>query len=626
MGVRFQVPRKALLVRFLMHPAGKILLVLLILGVVLSIGTFTFYYARYARLIDTKLRAGAFESTSMIFAAPTPVALGDVLTAAEVVEQLRRSGYTESRTNPLGWYHLRDDAVEIFPGQESYFDQEAGVIRFSDGRVSQIISLRDNSERHEYQLEPELVTNLFDKKREKRRIVVFRDLPKVLVNAVVSAEDKRFFQHAGFDPLRIMKAAYVDLKERRKEEGASTLSMQLARSFWLDQRKTWRRKAAEVLITMHLEQKLTKEEIFEYYANEVDLGRKGSFSIRGFGEAAQAYFNKDVRDLTLAEAATLAGVIQRPSFTNPIRWPERAQRRRNIVLQMMHENGYITDQQYAEAISTPLTVVKGGGGSSDAPYFVDLVNDELQDRFQDRDFQSNTYRIYTTLDLDLQRDATEAVRIGLQETDEILNRRRKGRNADLPEAQVALVALDPKTGEVRALVGGRSYGNSQLNRALAKRQPGSAFKPFVYAAALEAALQGRLPDFTPLTTVMDEPTTFWFDDKPYEPGNFKQEYYGAVTVRQALTKSLNIPTVKVAEMTGYESVVDLARRAGMNLRIKPTPAVALGAYEVTPIEVAGAYTVFVNHGVHAAPYWLKSVRDEKGQVLYSGSSKTESVL
>jgi penicillin-binding protein 1B len=625
LGIRFQIPRKALLVRFLMHPAGKILLTLTVLFGTVSLGMFTFYYLRFSRLIDRKLNIGPFQNTSMIFAAPPVVSAGDPLTAEEVVNQLRRSGYTESRTNSLGWYHLRPDAVEVFPGPDSYFDQEAGVIRFSSGRVSRIISLRDNTERTQYMLEPELVTNLFDKNREKRRLVAFPDIPKVLVNAVVSAEDKRFFQHSGFDPLRIIKAAYVDLKEGRKEQGASTLSMQLARSLWLDQQKTWRRKAAEVLITLHLEQRLTKEQIFEYYANQVDLGRKGSFAIRGFGEGAQAYFAKDIRELTLAEAATLAGLIQRPSFTNPIRWPERARARRNIVLALMRENGFATERDYADAASSPLTVVRGGGGSSDAPYFVDLVNDELQDRFQDHDFQSSSYRVYTTLDLNLQRDANEAVRIGSQEVDEHLQRRRK-RNPNLPEAQVALVALDPLTGEIKALVGGRNYGVSQLDRALAKRQPGSAFKPFVYAAALEAALQGRLPDFSPLTTVVDEPTTFWFDDKPYTPGNFKEEYRGTVTVRQAISKSMNVPTVKVAEMTGYDSVVDLARRSGMNLRIQPTPAVALGAYEVTPIEVAGAYTVFANQGVRAKPYWIKLVRDDKGRIMHNYTPQTEAVL
>ena len=197
--------------------------------------------------------------------------------------------------------------------------------------------------------------------------------------------------------------------------------------FWLNQAKTWKRKAAEVLITFQLEQKLTKEEIFEFYANQIDLGRRGSFAIRGFGEGAQAYFGKDLRDVTLPEAAMLAGLIQRPSFTNPIRWPDRARARRNVVLGLMRENGYITEQQYKEASAAPLTVARGGAESTDAPYFVDLVNDELQDEFQEHDFQARFYRVYTTLDMDLQRDAAEAVRIGMKEVDEQVRRQRRFR-------------------------------------------------------------------------------------------------------------------------------------------------------------------------------------------------------
>ncbi len=616
MAIRFRVPRNAMLVRFLIHPVGKLFLVLAVLCGAVGLGTFTYYYTKYAWLIDEKLARGPYETTSMIFAAPKVVWLGEEITREEIAAQLRRSGYTESSRNPLGWYHLRENAIEIFPGRDSYFDPEPGVIKFDGGRVVEIVSLRDNTARTQYLLEPELITNLFNRNREKRRPVRFEDIPKVLVNAVIAAEDKRFFQHSGFDPLRIVKAAYVDLKERRMEQGASTLSMQLARSLWLDTRKTWRRKAAEVLITLHLEQKLTKEQIFEYYANHVDLGRRGSFAIRGFGEAARAYFGKDLRELTLPEAATLAGLIQRPSYTNPVRWPERARARRNVVLALMRENRFITEEEYAAAAAAPLTVVKGGGESSDAPYFVDLVNDELQERFQDHDFQGSSYRIYTTLDLNLQRAAAEAVRLGLEEVDQQIERRWRGRKGPHPQAQVALVALDPHTGEVKALVGGRDYGQSQLNRVLARRQPGSAFKPFVYAAALNTALEGRSDYLTPVSTIPDVPTTFWFDDKPYTPANYKNEYHGAVTLRQALVKSLNVPTVKVAETVGYDAVVDLAVRCGLNMRIKPTPAVALGAYEVTPLEVAGAYTVFANQGIYVAPNWLKLVRDQSGRILY----------
>jgi penicillin-binding protein 1B len=625
-GVRVQIPRKATLVRVLRHPIGKFFLVSFAAVFTLGLLVFTFYYFKFSRMIDEKLAGGPFPTTSMLFSAPKAVMVGDEMTPDEILNQLRRSGYGESKTNRMGWYHVRPDAVEIFPGPDSYFDQEAGVVKLEEGRVTQIISLRDNSERTQYLLEPELITNLFDRKREKRRIVRFADIPKVLVNAVISAEDKRFFQHAGFDPLRIIKSAYVDIRDGRRSQGASTLSMQLARTLWLDQAKTWKRKIAETLITLHLEQKLTKQEIFEYYSNHIDVGRRGSFSIRGFGEASQAFFSKDIRELTLAEAATLAGMVQRPSYTNPYRWPERARARRNVVLSLMRENGLITDRDYAEASASPLALARGGGESLDAPYFVDMVNDDLQERFQDHDFQSRSYRVYTTLDLNLQRAAAEAVRLGMQEVDTHIRARYRKGATEIPEAQVALVALDPLTGEVKALIGGRNYGMSQLNRALAKRQPGSVFKPFVYAAALNTAVDGGPKLVTVMTTVVDEPTTFWFDNKPYEPNNYKNEFHGQVTLRQALSKSMNVPAVKVAEMVGYESVVELARNAGMNLNIQATPAVALGAYDVTPVEVAGAYTIFAGGGTAVKPSFIQFIRDQKGVGIYEHKPERKPVL
>lgn len=610
-----------------MSPAGRIAIgVSAGLALVLCI-TFAFYYVRYARLIDHKLRVGPFQSTSMVFAAPRVVAVGDELTPEDIISQLRRSDYSESSANRMGWYHLRADrAVEVFPGPDSYFDDEAGVIKFSGGRVAQIISLRDNTERVQYLLEPELITNLSDRNREKRRLVKFATLPRVLVDAVVSAEDKRFFQHAGFDPLRVVKAAYVDVRGGRIEQGASTLSMQLARLFWLNQQKTWSRKAAEVLITLQLEQKLSKEEIFEFYSNQVPLGRRGSFAINGFGEAARAYFGKDVGHLTLAESATLAGLIQQPSFRNPYRHPDRARERRNVVLEMMRENGYITDAQYQSATAEPLKLTPAEMESTEAPYFVDLVNEELQSEFGDYDFQTSTYRVYTTIDLNLQRAAAEAVRAGMQEVDQRLSRRRWPKGEKPPQAQCALVALDPETGAVKALVGGRDYGASQLNRTLAKRQPGSAFKPFVYAAALNTALAGGAQVITAETRILDEPTTFWFDGKPYSPENFKKEYHGEVTLRNALAHSLNVPTVKLAETIGFETVENLAKEAGMNLDIRATPAIALGAYEVTPIEVAGAYTIFADQGTFVRPNWVSLIRDRQGNVLFSEVPDKRQVL
>ena len=624
--VKVRVPRNARMARFIMGPVGKVLLAGGILLVTAGVLGFTYFYVQYSHLIDEKLRAGPFANTSKIYAAPKVIGVGDAISPDEIVLELRRAGYSDSRGNPMGWFNIRPDAIEIFPGRDSYFREEAGVIKFASGRISQIISLQDNTDREQFQLEPQLMTNLYDRNREKRRIVHYTDIPQVLVEAIISAEDKRFFQHAGFDPFRIVKAVYVDLKEGRKAEGASTLSMQLARSFWLDNDKSWKRKAAEVMITLELEQKLSKQQIFEFYCNQINLGQRGTFGIRGFGEGAEAYFGKDIRQLTLPEAATLAGLVQRPSYYNPFRHSDRMRERRNVVLSLMRQNGFISEREYALACDTPIQLATAGSESSEAPYFVDWVNEELTSHFQDKDFQSSSYRIYTTVDLDLQRAAVEAVRSGMQLVDAQLKRQRRFRNAPMPDPQVALIALDPHTGAIKAFVGGRNYGTSQLDRLLALRQPGSSFKPFVYAAALDTAVDGGPHILTPATMVDDEPTTFWFDNKPYEPHNFKQEYHGEVTLRQALAHSMNIATIKVAEMIGYDAVVQFAKKAGLNEDIQATPAVAIGSYDTTPLEIAGAYTVFANQGTFIKPYGITTVRAQNGASLFQNTPETRQVL
>jgi len=625
-AVKVQVPKKASAVRFFLHPGGKLLIALFAIALTAGLGAFTYYYSYYSHRIEAKLAAGPYANTSMLFAAPRTIAVGDAASPEEIASDLRHSGYNESHNNRMGYFAMKPDEIDVYPGPDSYFKRDEGVIKFRGSKVARIISLADNTDRTEYTLEPELISNLFDKNREKRRLVKYEDIPAVLVHAVVSAEDKRFFQHSGFDPIRIVKSAYVDMKKGQNAQGASTLSMQLAGMLLLNRSdRSWKRKIPEVLITLHLEQKLTKEQIFEYYANQVPLGNRGSFGIRGFGEAAEVYFGKDVSQLTLPEAATLAGLIQQPSYINPYRWPERARQRRNVVLKLMFENKYVSEAELERAEASPLTLAHGSGESVEAPFFVDLVNDTLLEKFPDYNFQSNTYRVYTTLDMNLQRDAAEAVRIGMEEADQRIKGRKK-KDPKYPDPQCALIALDPMTGEVRALIGGRNYGMSQLNRILAKRQPGSSFKPFVYTAALNTALSGGGQVITPASIIDDEQTTFWFDGKPYEPSNFEHKFYGNVTLRDALAHSLNVATVKVAEETGYGAVVDLARRAGLNLEIQPTPAVALGAYEVTPLEIAGAYTIFVNHGIYSKPSFISNIANDRGSQIFASEPEHRNVL
>src|SRR5215469_14254384 len=343
---KVRVPQNALLVRFLLHPVGKTLLVLLACAFAVGIGIFIHYYNVYAKMIDERLRGGPYTTTARIFAAPEAVAVGDKTTPSDLAAELRHAGYSENRKNPVGSYSVQADSIDIFPGADSYFDQEPAAVKFVGGKISRIVSLADNTSRPLYDLEPQLITNLYTSNREKQRVVHYDDIPAVLRNAVLSAEDKRFFQHSGFDPIGIMRSAWVDIKRGRNEQGASTLTMQLARNMFLTLDRNWRRKAAEIMITMQLEQKLNKEQIFELYCNQIDLGYRGSFEIRGFGEASQAFFGKDLRSLSLPEAATLAGIARGASYYNPYRHPDRVRQRRDWILGMMRQNGYITDREY----------------------------------------------------------------------------------------------------------------------------------------------------------------------------------------------------------------------------------------------------------------------------------------
>jgi penicillin-binding protein 1B len=437
--MKVRVPAKAGLARFFLGPLGRVLILASALLVIAVVAVFSYSYEKYSSLVEQKLR-GPFANTAKIFAAPEEVAVGDASSPQDIAGDLRRSGYTESRSNPAGYFQRHPTSIDIFPGTESYFDQEAATIKFANGKIAEIVSLQDNTSRPEYQLEPQLITNVAGPSREKRRTVKFRDIPTVLVEAITSAEDKHFFQHPGFDAGRVIKAAYVDLKQGRKDQGASTLTMQLARMILGEYEKSIARKWAEIVVTIQLEQRLSKEEIFAYYANDYHLGAHGSFQIYGFGEGAEAYFGKDLSQINLPEAAALAGMIQRPSAFDPYRHPDRLKDRRNVVLGLMRQNGYITDRDYELALQAPVTVARGAAQSTEAPYFVDLVGEELQNKLQDADFQSNAARIYTTLDMRLQRAAADAIREGMQNVDEQIRKQRRFRGQTPPQPQVAIRA------------------------------------------------------------------------------------------------------------------------------------------------------------------------------------------
>jgi penicillin-binding protein 1B len=605
--------------------------------VVFLAGTFVFiyYYVQFGRIIDARLSGEVFNEASQVFAAPTLVTVGDLRTPAEIASRLRRAGYTQSEgESTVGTYNLADNRLEIHPGNRSFFQTEPNregpaALQFRDGHIISITGLDRAHTTGSYWLEPEVLTTLFDESRSKRRLVRYQDLPKTLVAAVLATEDRRFFSHHGVNYYRIIAAAAADIRADERLQGGSTLTMQLARNFFLTPRRTLRRKVAEIFLALLLEQRLTKEQIFELYANQIYLGQRGSFSIYGFGEAANAYFNKDVSSLTLPESALLAGSIRGPNLYSPYKYPARALERRNTVLRQMLEIKSIKPEEAEKALTASLGLARQNVEATQAPFFVDMIRDQLLAQFSESELLSHSYRVYTTLDLDLQRAASEAVRVGMAEIDRKVKNRKRGKDSpplEPNQPQVALLALDPHTGALKALVGGRDYGVSQLNHVLARRQPGSSFKPFVYAAALSTAVDGTAPVFTPATELADEPTTFQYGNQPYEPQNYKGEYHGVVTVREALTHSLNVATVRLAEMTGYNKVRNVAVAAGINRNLLATPAMALGAYVSTPLEIAGAYTIFANGGEYVAPRFILAVNDSEGRTLWRSPEARHAVL
>src|SRR6266404_5159110 len=603
----------------------------------LVVGFFVYWYVKYDRIIEQRFRGPVFASSAKIFASPQVVKIGSKLTISEVAAELRHAGYSEKEgESPLGSYRLHGGSIEILPGPGSYHSPEPATISVADGAVSAINS-RASGDLEAYELEPQMLASLFDaEQRSKRQLVKYDDIPKIIVEAVTSIEDRRFFQHSGVNFLRLAEAAWIDFTHQRHQQGGSTITMQLSRAFFLSPEKTFRRKLIEILIAVELEQKFSKQQIFEFYANRVDLGQRGSFTISGFAEASRAYFNKDLKDISVAEAALIAGLIQAPSYLSPYRHPERALERRNLVLDSMVETHAITKADAEKAKATPLKLAPPNVEASDAPYFVDLVRETLISKLDERQMNDQSYRIYTTLDPELQRSAAQAVEAGMKLVDDQVKKLRTkrikiGKNKyetkvqEGPEAQVALVAMDPHTGEVLALVGGRNYGFSQLNHVLAKRPTGSIFKPFVYAAAVNTGLDGSNPVLTPASMVEDQPSTFAYGDQIYEPRNYKEEYHGEVTMRYALAMPLNNATVKLAEQVGYDKVADLAKAAGIT-SVKATPAMALGAYEATPLDMTSAYTVFANGGVHLSPVLVNSVRNTRGDVVMDFNSEKRQVL
>ncbi len=606
----------------------RLLVLAMLLGVLVFSGIFAYYYFKYQTVVDDKLAAGPlFASVAQIYAAPKEIRVGQKQTLEAIAADLRAAGYN---MNPqMGTFQEQSGAIVIKPGPQSFHNTDGATIAIDETGVS-AITAENGAALRSYALEPQLITALSeDKNRTKRRLVTFKEIPPRMVQAVTAIEDRRFFEHGGINYLRLARCAEEDIVAHQKECGGSTLTMQLARGFFLTPEKKYSRKLREIMITLQLESRFSKQQIFEMYANQINLGQRGSFAINGFGEAAQAFFGKDLSRLDTAECALLAGTIQSPNRLNPYRHPDRAMERRNVVLDSMVQTGALTDAEAERAKAEPLRLAPPNVDASEAPYFVDLVHEQLVQRLGD-DLNRQSLRIYTSLDPQLQRVASEAVAVGMHNVDQLITKLHGKKAGPINYPQVSLVALNPHTGQILALVGGRNYGTSQLDHAVAERPTGSIFKPFVYATAFNNSLTGTAFDengpFTAISRLNDDPQDFGQNGQSYTPGNFERgEYPGMVTAADALAHSLNVATIALAQKVGYENVAALARSAGI-VNARATPSVALGTYNATPINMAGAYTVFANGGVRLTPWALASVRNTAGDVVADFAPVASQVL
>jgi penicillin-binding protein 1B len=601
--------------------------------VVIGASVFGYFYYHYQRVVDDRLASGPiFASVSQIYAASPQVRDGQKLTASAIAAELRQAGYN---SNPkLGTFQLNGDNIFIKPGAESFHNTDGATINTSDGIV-QTITAENGVALSAYELEPQLITALSeDKNRTKRRLVTYQEIPPRMVQAVVAIEDRDFFNHGGINYLRTIKCGFQDLLSHHMSCGGSTLTQQLARGFFLSPEKKITRKLREIMITFQLEARFKKQQIFEMYANQMNLGHIGSYEINGFGEAARTFFGKPLGQLDTAQCALLAGLLQNPSYRNPYRHPERAMARRNLVIDAMVETGSLTSSEAVRAKAEPLGLAPPNIEASEAPYFVDLVHDQLVQRIGDQELSHQNLRIYTSLDPGLQQAASDAVEIGMRNVDELVRKQHKTPKGQQPGPitypQVALVAIDPHSGQILALVGGRNYALSQLNHAVAQRPTGSIFKPFVYAAAYNSSLNGMsLGDggvFTALTKLNDEATTYTdASGNDYTPRNLISGYQGEVTAAYALAHSLNAATIELGQMVGFNNVATLARASGIT-NARGTPSVAIGTYNATPIDMAGAYSVFANNGVHLTPWMLASVRNANGDIVSDFSPEAKQIL
>jgi penicillin-binding protein 1B len=589
----------------------------IILLSVLSFFSFRYFYKQYDRIVRNRVQTGFWQSRAGIYAAPQEIRVGERIGRDDLIRLLQRAGYAEGRTADTFWngtYTAGENFVEIETARADSAGTGSARIEFAGNKIVKISGRSESFD--SYRIKPELLTGRSTGKRAETEILRYSDIPENLKNAIILAEDRRFFEHRGIDPKGVLRALWANIVNRKIVQGGSTITQQLVKNTFLNNRKTFERKFSEAFLALALENRMSKEEIFTIYCNEIYLGQYGITGIYGVKMASEAYFNKDLKDLTPAEAATLAGMIRSPNGLALEKNERELIERRNLILRLMAENEVISREE-AEIAQTEIHefTPPPAGRRVIAPYFVDSVVRELNRKtLSGEDFDDDNLRVYTTIDTRLQSLAEKTAARHTAKLARTLTEKK-------PVPQAALIAMDPKTGEILAMVGGSDYVETQYNRATqAKRPPGSAFKPFVYATAIERG-------YTQASAFTDSKTEFNYGrGQIYQPANYGDSYAGRkITLKTALAKSSNVVAVQTALRTGLSNVAQKAEDFGFE-NIEAYPSMALGTYEVTPVELAAAYSVFANRGKRVTPTSIKYIVSGEGSVSYRPEPSGEQVI
>jgi len=584
-----------------------------------------FYGWQLAGQVDARFSSRRWSIPSKVFTDTMLLYPGQRLNQDLFREKLRRMGYREAPRRPArkGEMQTTQNGLSLFlflNDLKTPWKKRPGFpvkIEFKENTIDSIVRIDDGAPLPLLEIEPEEIMLFFGLERERRQLVSIKQIPEHVIHAVLAAEDRRFFEHWGIDPRGILRALLTNLQHGSIRQGGSTITQQLAKNYFLTPDRNLTRKFQEVVLAFTMEWKYTKEDILEIYLNEIYLGQKGSVAINGIGEAAYFYFGKPVQELSLSEAATIAGLIRAPNKYSPYVDKKACQARRNQILAAMQRKGWISDAAFQAQLKTPIEPVGYSVYGKKAPYYIDYLTQQLGMLYKPEDLVTLGLSIYTTLDSQVQMAAEKALTEGLQRLENKIPA-LKGSASDR-SLQGAVVVMQPKTGHILAMVGGRNYNESQFNRVTqALRQPGSAFKPFVYLTGLDK--------FTPISILSNQPKTFLVDGKNWEPKNFEPAAKSQVTFREAIENSYNLATVDLAMQIGLDPIIDTATRFGFSTSLEPYPSLALGAFEVIPLELARAYCVFAAEGIMTFPLALKAVADENGKVLEQRHLKVERLV